>query len=292
MSLNDKTVLSMSGGCVTFSDGRFFSRRHFTKVALRDVSIAIERGFCLGLVGESGSGKTTLGRCLALLQPLTDGAVFLDGKRANDMPRRQFCRRVQMIFQCPHDTLDPVHSVSAAIAEPLRLHFSQLRGRDLSSRVEELLDTVRLPTSLLGRRPGELSGGQKQRVAIARALAVKPEFLICDEVISALDRDSQWKILELLQKIREREQMALVFISHDLAAVARICPSVAVLHRGQIVERGPTAQVYGHPHHPQTIQLLENEKFFQGDPLNFTLSTCKSRGKQFACSGDRVAEPE
>jgi peptide/nickel transport system ATP-binding protein len=228
--------------------------------AVDAVSFRLRRASTLAIAGESGSGKSTLARMvLGLLQP-TSGTVVFDGTRiAGRLDRDRelaFRRRVQPVFQNPYSSLDPMYSVFRAIEEPLRIH----RVGDRKSReraVRELADHVALPSSLLGRLPRELSGGQRQRVAIARALALRPEVLVCDEAVSALDVLVQAQILDLLADLQAELGLTYLFISHDLAVIRQIADDVLVMRDGRVVERAPTDELFTRPAHEYTRQLLE-----------------------------------
>lgn len=228
--------------------------------AVDDVSFRLRRASTLAIVGESGSGKSTVARMvLGLLQP-TSGSVVFDGTRiAGPLDRdaaMAFRRRVQPVFQNPYSSLDPMYSVFRTIEEPLRIH--RVGGRAQRRRaVRELVDQVALPSSILGRLPRELSGGQRQRVAIARALALRPEVLVCDEAVSALDVLVQAQILELLAQLQAELGLAYLFISHDLAVIRQIADDVLVMRAGRVVERAPTEELFARPGHEHTRQLLE-----------------------------------
>ncbi|HKT04731.1 MAG TPA: ABC transporter ATP-binding protein [Rugosimonospora sp.] len=225
--------------------------------AVDGASLHIAAGEVLGLAGESGSGKSTLARTLAGLVPVAAGEVRvagLDVAGASRHDLRLVRARTGIVFQDPASSLNPRWTVGASIAEPLTLHAS-LRPAELRERVDELLDAVSLP-GLRDRYPHQLSGGQRQRVAIARALALHPDLLIADEPTSALDVSVQARILDLIQALQRRHRFACLFISHDLAVVARLADRVAVMYRGRIVEQGPAAQVLGAPRDPYTRRLL------------------------------------
>ncbi len=231
--------------------------------AVDAVSFRLRRASTLAVVGESGSGKSTLARMvLGLLQPTSGTVVFetsqgtqivgtLDRDRA-----LAFRRRVQPVFQNPYSSLDPIYSVFRTIEEPLRIHRIGDR-KQREQAVRELIDEVALPSSVLGRRPRELSGGQRQRVAIARALALRPEVLVCDEAVSALDVLVQAQILNLLADLQARLGLTYLFISHDLAVVRQIADDVLVMRGGRVVEQAPTEAVFSQPSHEYTRQLLE-----------------------------------
>lgn len=228
--------------------------------AVDDVSFRLQRASTLAIVGESGSGKSTLARMvLGLLQP-TSGSVLLDGvHNVNTLDRAAafaFRRRVQPVFQNPYSSLDPMYSVFRAIEEPLRIHRVGDR-KQRQQTVRELADQVALPPSVLGRLPRELSGGQRQRVAIARALALRPEVLVCDEAVSALDVLVQAQILKLLADLQASLGLTYLFISHDLAVIRQISDDVLVMRGGRVVEHAPTEEVFTRPDHQYTRQLLE-----------------------------------
>ncbi|MGO9152243.1 dipeptide ABC transporter ATP-binding protein [Mycobacterium sp.] len=231
--------------------------------AVDAVSFRLRRASTLAVVGESGSGKSTLARMvLGLLQP-TSGKVVFKGTQATQIVGEldrdsalAFRRRVQPVFQNPYSSLDPMYSVFRAIEEPLRIHRIGDR-KQREQAVRELIDEVALPSSVLGRRPRELSGGQRQRVAIARALALRPEVLVCDEAVSALDVLVQAQILDLLADLQARLRLTYLFISHDLAVVRQIADDVLVMRGGRLVEHAPTEAVFTEPRHEYTRQLLK-----------------------------------
>jgi peptide/nickel transport system ATP-binding protein len=228
--------------------------------AVDDVSFRLRRASTLAIVGESGSGKSTVARMvLGLLQP-TSGSVVFDGTQIVDTLDRDkamaFRRRVQPVLQNPYSSLDPMYSVFRAIEEPLRIHRVGDR-RQRRQAVRELVDHVALPSSALGRLPRELSGGQRQRVAIARALALRPEVLVCDEAVSALDVLVQAQILDLLADLQAELGLAYLFISHDLAVIRQIADEVLVMKAGRVVEQAPTEELFTRPGQAYTRQLLE-----------------------------------
>ncbi|MGO9525653.1 dipeptide ABC transporter ATP-binding protein [Mycobacterium sp.] len=228
--------------------------------AVDAVSFRLRRASTLAIAGGSGSGKSTLARMvLGLLQP-TSGTVLFDGTRINGTLRRDqamaFRRRVQPVFQNPYSSLDPMYSVFRTIAEPLRIHRMGDRTQRAQA-VRQLLDQVALPSSVLGRLPRELSGGQRQRVAIARALALRPELLVFDEAVSALDVLVQAQILDLLGGLQAELGLTYLFISHDLAVIRQIADDVLVMEAGRVVEQAPTEELFSRPKHEYTRQLLE-----------------------------------
>jgi oligopeptide transport system ATP-binding protein len=227
--------------------------------AVDGVSFRIGAGQVVGLVGESGSGKTTIGRALVKLIPATSGEALWKGKDILPLSEKEFRplrRRIQYIFQDPFGSLNPRMTVGAIIGEALEIHFRNLSASERSDRVASLLQRVGLKPEMAGRHPHEFSGGQRQRIGIARALAVEPEFLICDEPVSALDVSVQAQIVNLLADLREELGLAMLFIAHDLAVVEHLSDEVLVLHRGKIVESGPSREVLEHPAHPYTRELL------------------------------------
>lgn len=228
--------------------------------AVDAVSFQVRRASTLAIVGESGSGKSTLARMvLGLLQP-SSGSVSFDGAQVSGKLDRGMAlalrRRMQPVFQNPYSSLDPMYSVYRAVEEPLRIHKVGNRAQRQRA-VRELIDQVALPSSVLGRLPRELSGGQRQRVAIARALALRPEVLVCDEAVSALDVLVQAQILELLAELQADLGLTYLFISHDLAVIRQIADDVLVMRAGRVVEHAPTEDVFSRPRHEYTRQLLE-----------------------------------
>ncbi|KQW03518.1 ABC transporter ATP-binding protein [Leifsonia sp. Root4] len=230
--------------------------------AVDTVSFTLPRGGALGVVGESGSGKSTLARMLVGLEPADSGEILLDGSPRGAIPntrseRLAHARAVQMVFQDPYLSLDPRIIVKQAIGDAIRLH-TQLSQSEAEQRVFELLDQVGLDERHANARPRTLSGGQRQRVAIARALAIEPELLVLDEATSALDVSVQAQVLDVVAKIRAERGLTVLFISHDLAVVRRVCENAVVMHRGQIVERGATAEILENPQHAYTRRLVDS----------------------------------
>jgi len=234
---------------------RGFRKKPFR--ALHGVSIDIRPGETLGLVGESGSGKTTLGRAVLGLAPVTEGSVRLDGVEIAALThkqRRPLARHLQVVFQDPYTSLNPVMTVGDILAEPLRAQG--MTRSEAKDRIRLLLDQVGLPGGSIDRLPREFSGGQRQRVAIARSLAIDPRLIVCDEPVSALDLSTQARVLALFREIQERIGVAYLFISHDLAVVRAISHRVAVMYRGEIVEQGDAATITSTPSVAYTQRLL------------------------------------
>ena len=226
--------------------------------AVDDVSLSIHRGEILGLVGESGSGKSTLGRGLLRLAPITGGQVTFDGTCVTDLEGtalKTFRRRMQMIFQDPFASLNPRMTVYDTLAEPLLLHNICTKA-ELDRVIARLMDDVGLAHSFIRKYPHEFSGGQRQRIAIGRALATKPEFIVADEPVSALDVTIQAQILDLLMALGSEYGLTMLFISHDMAVIRRIADRVVVMYHGRLVEQGSTDQVFNAPKEAYTQSLL------------------------------------
>jgi oligopeptide transport system ATP-binding protein len=226
--------------------------------AVDDISFHIRRGETLGLVGESGCGKSTTGRAVIRLREPTAGSVRFDGVELAKLKPgelRRMRRRMQIIFQDPYGSLDPRMTVGSIISEPIDTHHLA-RGKAKRERVADLLRIVGLDPRYVSRYPHEFSGGQRQRIGVARALAVEPEFIVCDEPISALDVSIQAQVLNLLTDLREQLGLTYLFIAHDLSVVKHISDRVAVMYLGKIVEVGPPESMYAAPGHPYTRALL------------------------------------
>ena len=228
--------------------------------AVTDVSFTIESGTTVGLVGESGSGKTTVGKALLKLEKATAGEVIFEGRNIlplSEADFRPYRRKMQMIFQDPYGSLNPRMTVEQIVGEPLEIHFAKMTRSERRDRVTELLNLVELPSDFLSRYPHEFSGGQRQRIGIARALAVKPDFIVCDEAVSALDVSVQAQVVNLLQDLQEQLGLTYLFIAHDLAVVEHISDHVLVMYRGEIVESASAKEIYQNPRHEYTQRLLE-----------------------------------
>ncbi len=249
-------ILNVTGLGKTFESGGWFQARRRT-IAARDVSFSLRLGETLGIVGESGSGKSTLARLITRLIDPSAGAIHLGGQRIDRIRRERMGvvrKSIQIVFQDPYRSLDPRQRVLEAIIEG-PLNFGMSRPQAIA-RARELAELVRLDPEALTRYPNQFSGGQRQRIAIARALALDPQVLVCDEAVSALDVSVQAQVLALLADIQQRLGLAIVFITHDLRVAAQICDRVLVMSQGQVVEQGPTHEVFRAPRHPYTQRLL------------------------------------
>ena len=227
--------------------------------AVDGVSFSIRRGEILGLVGESGSGKTTTGRAIIKLAPISGGKIFYRGENISDLDEKRFLpyrKKIQMIFQDPFNSLNPRMDIFRIISEPLDIHFKKMARQKRRDRVAELLETVGLKADYMARYPHEFSGGQRQRIGIARALAVEPDFIICDEPVSALDVSVQAQIINLLQNLREEMNLTFLFVAHDIAVVEYLSDRIMVMTGGKIVEQGDSREVCAHPKHPYTQKLI------------------------------------
>ena len=226
--------------------------------AVNGVSLEIGKGETVGLVGESGCGKSTLGRTILKVWEPDAGRIYCDGEDITNLSRRQmqpYRRRMQMIFQDPYASLNPRFTVGELIAEPMKI-YSLCAGREQTERVQALLETVGLKPDHIRRYPHEFSGGQRQRIGIARALALDPEFIVCDEHISALDVSIQAQIVNLLERIQMERGISYLFIAHDLTMVRHISRRIGVMYMGALVEMGDADQVCDTPLHPYTRVLM------------------------------------
>ncbi|WP_255197729.1 ABC transporter ATP-binding protein [Halorarius litoreus] len=259
--MSDESVLDVDGLTKHFvqNDGiidRFLGATKAVQ-AVDDISFEIREGETLGLVGESGSGKSTTARSILRLDEPTDGRVAYDGTDLTTLSSRElkrFRKRIQMVFQDPASSLNRRKSVGQIIRQPMQIHGLYKGRRD--ERVDELMEQVGLSPEHSNRYPHEFSGGQRQRVGIARALAVEPEFLVCDEPVSALDVSIQAQILNLLNDLQEEYDLTILFIAHDLSVIRHVCDRVAVMYLGEIVEIAETEELFASPQHPYTRALL------------------------------------
>ncbi len=228
--------------------------------AVDGVSFEIQKGETVGLVGESGSGKSTIGKSIVRLVEITEGAIHYHNDEISTMNRSGFLpyrKKIQMIFQDPYNSLNPRMTVEQIVGEALDIHFRKMGRTARRARILELLDLVGLQSGHIDRYPHEFSGGQRQRIGIARALAVEPEFIVCDEPVSALDVSVQAQIVNLLQDLQKKLGLTYLFISHDLAVVEHLCDQVLVMTEGKIVENGTPDQIYNAPKHAYTRKLLD-----------------------------------
>jgi peptide/nickel transport system ATP-binding protein len=242
----------------TYVSGGFFEKRRVVE-AVKRVNLHVRRGETLGVVGESGSGKSTVARCIARLIEPSEGAILVEGTdvaKLSSGALRPHRKRVQIVFQDPYRSLNPRRSVGAAIVEgPINFGTAPNVARE---RARQLMGLVGLDPDALERFPHQFSGGQRQRICIARALAMDPEILVADEPVSALDVSVQAQVLELIDDVRKRFNLAVLFITHDLRVAAQVCDRIAVMHKGEVVEEGSTAAVFAAPKHDYTRALFES----------------------------------
>ena len=241
------------------TSGVILQRRVGDIKAVDGVSFTIRPGETLGLVGESGSGKTTVGRCIIQLNAPTSPEVWLDGVElttAKGKQMRAMRRRMQMVFQDPYSSLNPRMSIGTIVGEPMLVHGIAHGKNELRDQVSELLHVVGLNPSMADRYPHEFSGGQRQRIGIARAIAVRPEFIVADEPVSALDVSIQAQLINLLEDIQEQFNLTFLFIAHDLSVVRHMSENVAVMYLGKIMELADRNELYENPLHPYTRALL------------------------------------
>lgn len=248
----------------------FFGRSTQMLKAVDDVSFQIHKGETLGLVGESGCGKSTTGRSIVRLYDYTSGHVFYDGHDLADMKEKQlkpYRQRMQTIFQDPYSSLNPGMTVFELISEPMNIHgtYTEMQRREI---IADLLEKVGLKKEHMSRYPHEFSGGQRQRISIARALSVQPEFVVCDEPISALDVSVQAQVVNMLQDLQAEFGLTYLFIAHDLSMVRYISNRIGVMYLGQIVELAASDELYEHPSHPYTQALLSS--ILVADPRSAT----------------------
>lgn len=259
-SENSPVLLSVSDLCVSYpgnSSGLFSKAESFR--AVKSASFSVRRGQTVGLVGESGSGKSTIGKAILKLIPSESGRIEYDGQDITSLSEREFLpfrKRIQTIFQDPYASLNPRLTISSIVGEPLVVHEPALGRIAREERVAELLLKVGLSTDSLRRYPHQFSGGQRQRICIARALSSQPEFIICDECVSALDVSVQAQIVNLLQDLQDEFGITYLFIAHDLAVVEHMSHEVVVMENGMIVEQGSAEQIYSSPKTEYTQRLL------------------------------------
>lgn len=224
--------------------------------AVDDISFTIKKGETLGLVGESGCGKTTAGRSILHLYKPTAGEVIFDGKKVDKSTMQEYRTKATMVFQDPYSSLNPRMTVADIIAEPLDIHKLYTTKQERQERVLELMNYVGLNSEHASRYAHEFSGGQRQRIGIARALAVNPEFIVCDEPVSALDVSIQAQVINMFDELQEKFGLTYLFIAHDLLVVRHISDRIAVMYLGKMVELAPAEEIYNHPLHPYSQSLL------------------------------------
>jgi peptide/nickel transport system ATP-binding protein len=237
---------------------KYFSTPTGVLHAVDDISFRIEKGTTMGIVGESGCGKSTLGRTIVHLHDSTDGRIFLNGTDVTDAKGKKLKlirEKMQFIFQDPYSSLDPRMTVDETIREPLKLSKRYAKN-ELDFEVKKLMDKAGIESRLRNAYPHEMDGGRRQRVGIARALALKPEFIVCDEPVSALDVSIQAQILNLLMDLQDEDGLTLMFITHDLSVVRHISKDISVMYLGQLVETCPSEKLFEKPLHPYTKALL------------------------------------
>ena len=227
--------------------------------AVDDVTLAIPRGSTLGIVGESGCGKSTLGRTILGLTPSVSGSVLFEGREITNLSKRESWKlrmRMQMIFQDPYSSLDPRMSITQIIEEPLKIYGVCKSKAEREKLVSELMDTVGIARRFANSYPHELDGGRRQRIGIARALALNPDFIVCDEPVSALDVSIQAQVLNLLQDLQQERKLTYMFITHDLSVVRHISDHICVMYLGRVVESCEAKELFRNPVHPYTKALL------------------------------------
>lgn len=248
---NLKKYYPIKGGMITHSVG-------YVK-AVDDVSFTIMQGEILGLVGESGCGKSTIGRQIVGLERPTEGMVLYKGRDLASISKKEMQKirtNLQMIFQDPYSSLNPRKHIYEILSQPMLYHGIATK-ETVEQEIQRLLDMVGLPKGVLSRYPHEFSGGQRQRIGIAKALSLKPEFIVCDEPVSALDVSVQAQILNLLKDLQKELSLTLLFIGHGLGAVNYVSDRIAVMYQGKIVEMGEAKAVFGKPEHPYTKTLVD-----------------------------------
>ena len=238
---------------------KYFKTKHGTLHAVDGINFKLARGKTLGLVGESGCGKSTTGRTILRLIEPTAGEIIFEGKDINKLSRselRHARKDMQLIFQDPYSSLDPRKTVSQIISEPIIANKILKTSADIDARVAELMSTVGLAARLFNAYPHELDGGRRQRIGIARALSVDPQFIVCDEPVSALDVSIQAQVLNLLQDLQEQKNLSYIFVTHDMSVVKHISDDILVMYVGSMVEKCPSKRLFQAPLHPYTKGLL------------------------------------
>jgi peptide/nickel transport system ATP-binding protein len=256
-ALADEIILELTDVTKTYRNGGFLGRGVRVTHAVKSVSLKLPRGATLGIVGESGSGKSTLARCIVRLIDPDGGSIVLEGKDWAKLTRdevRRETKHIQMVFQDPFASLNPRRKAGDLVAQGPIVHG--MPRAEAMANAKELFRLVGLDPSAADRFPHEFSGGQRQRIGLARALALKPDVLVADEAVSALDVSVQAQVLKMLHELRERLGLSIVFITHDLRVAAQICDLVAVMKDGEVVEHGLAGEVFGNPQHAYTKALL------------------------------------
>ena len=253
--MSEKNLVEVKGLKEYFPITTGFMKTTMLK-AVDDVSFSIRKGETLGLVGESGCGKTTVGRTLLHLYKPTAGEIYFDGKLVDKKTLPEYHRRAQMVFQDPYSSLNPRMTVGDIVAEPIDIHKLCQTRQERADRVHELLQTVGISGEQATRYAHEFSGGQRQRIGIARALASNPEFIVCDEPVSALDVSIQAQVINMLEDLQAQMGLSYLFIAHDLSVVKHISNRIAVMYLGRIVEMATSVELHRHPLHPYTVSLL------------------------------------
>ena len=253
--MSEKNLVEVKGLKEYFPITTGFMKTTMLK-AVDDVSFSIRKGETLGLVGESGCGKTTVGRTLLHLYKPTAGEIYFDGKLVDKKTLPEYHRRAQMVFQDPYSSLNPRMTVGDIVAEPIDIHKLCQTRQERAERVHELLKTVGISGEQATRYAHEFSGGQRQRIGIARALASNPEFIVCDEPVSALDVSIQAQVINMLEDLQAQMGLSYLFIAHDLSVVKHISNRIAVMYLGRIVEMATSVELHRHPLHPYTVSLL------------------------------------
>ncbi|MEM9158136.1 MAG: ATP-binding cassette domain-containing protein [Verrucomicrobiota bacterium] len=258
--MKEDDLLEVEGLRVTYEAkrGSFIKSTEWVH-AVKGVSFSVKKGTTVGLVGESGSGKSTIGKAILRLAPIAEGKIRYRGQEVSGLSEKEFLpfrKQIQTIFQDPYASLNPRLNVGLIVAEPLIVHAKAMKRAEREERVADLLEKVGLPADAMKRYPHQFSGGQRQRICIARALSSSPEFIICDECVSALDVSVQAQIVNLLQDLQAELGLTYLFIAHDLAVVEHMSHEVLVMSEGEIVEQASAEEIYLNPQHPYTKKLL------------------------------------